>query len=345
LLQELGVCLIGCGNVSVPHLNAYVELPYVKIVGCCDLNEDLAKKRATQYGFNRVYADYREALSDKNVDFVDICVPAWLHSKIATEAMEAGKHVLCEKPMATSISDANKMIMISKKTKCKIMIAQSTRYIPLFSEAKKQVDANKIGKPVLIRFATRWFNPILQWKTTEGRKKYESQKVGHIVDAGIHSFDYMRWVFGKEPVSVYAEVDTYPEPMPLFTQMNIALEFGDELGFIELSRTTKGYPSYDRVLDIIGTEGKISGMDNSVWTHAKHPSTLKVKIASTPTAYLPLIENIPYPSEYKLEIADFLKSLFEDKAVPIPPEDSKAALALALAAEKSAKTGRLVEFY
>jgi len=341
--KKIGVCIIGCGNVSVPHLNAYIDLPHVNVVACCDMNEEAAKKRAQQYGIKKTYTDYKEALKNKEVDVVDICVPAWVHANVSINAMEAGKHVLCEKPIAVSLTDADKMIIASEKNNVKFMVGQSTRYIPLFNEAKKQIEKGEIGRPMIIRFTTRWFNPIVQWRTPQGRKKYESMKSGPIIDAGIHAFDWIRWCLKNNAIGVYTEADTHPEPMPLFTQMHITLEFDDAIGFIELSRTTKGYPSYDRILDVIGTEGKISGFDNSVWTHAKSPGRLKVKIPSTPTAYVPLIENIPYPSEFESEITDFLNSVLHDKPVPVPPEDSRAALEMAIAAKKSTETGKPVK--
>lgn len=342
--NKIGVCLIGCGNVSIPHLNAYMHLPQAEVVACSDIKKETAQKRATQFGISTIYQNYSEALKDNRIDMVDICVPARFHAQTAIESMEAGKHVLCEKPMATTIEEANKMIISANEHQVNLMIGQSTRYIPMFCKAKKQIEKGKIGKPIVIRFATRWFNPIGQWNTEAGKKKYQSQKIGPIVDAGIHAFDWIRWILAKEAKSVAVETRTFPKELPIFTQMNITLDFGEAIGFIELSRMTQKYPSYDRSLSVIGTKGKIEGFDNSVWTHAKKAENLKVKIPSTPTAYIPLIENISYPSEFKSEIDDFLNAIIEKRPVPVSPQDSKAALALALAAQESAEKRKTVYF-
>ena len=133
--QEIGVCLIGCGNVSVPHLNAYQHLPQAKIIACCDVNKEVAVKRAKQFGINTIYEDYYDALKDNRVDMVDICVPARFHAQTAIDSMEAGKHVLCEKPMATTVPEADKMIKAANNNEVHLMIGQSTRYIPMFTNS------------------------------------------------------------------------------------------------------------------------------------------------------------------------------------------------------------------
>jgi len=322
-----------------------MEIPYTKVVACCDVLEESAKNRAEQYGIKTVYTNHRDALKDGEVDVVDICVPIWLHSQIAIDALEAGKHVLCEKPMASSLDEADNMISASKKAGVKFMIAHSGRYVPLFAEAKRQIESGGIGDPIVVRVAHRWGNPVDGWHTPAGRAKYLSKYGGPIIDSGIHGIDLIRWYLKREALTVYTEADMYPEPMPIFTQMNITIEFDDAIGFVEVGRTTKGYPSYDRILDVIGSKGSIHGFDNSYYTiPTRVPfEKAKIKLLSTPTAYTPFIEKITYPSEFELEIADFLRSILEDKPVPVPPEDARAALEIAFAAQKSGEDEKMVK--
>lgn len=345
LSKSLKVCIIGCGSISPAHLNAYMEIPYAEVVACCSKTGISAKTRAKQYGIKTVYTNYKDALKDEEIDVVDICIPLWLHSKITIDALEAGKHVLCEKPMASSLDEADSMIKASKKAGVKFMIAHSERYVPLFAEAKKQIECGRIGDPIVIRVTHRWGNPIQKWHTPTGRAKYSSKYGGPIIDTGIHGFDLIRWYLKRDALMVYTEADTYPEPMPIFTQMNMTIEFDDAIGFVEVGRTTRGYPSHDRILDVIGSEGSIRGFDNSFYTVITRKPSEKtiIKLPSTPTAYTPFTEKIPYPSEFKLEIADFLSSILEDKPVPVPPEESRVALEIALAAQKSGEDEKVVK--
>lgn len=343
LEKKLGVCLIGCGNVSRSHLDAYMGILYANVVACCDINEEAAKKTASQYGIKKYYTDHKKALEDKDVDTVDICVSPQFHAEIAIDAMEAGKHVQCEKPMSLSLKDAGEMIKVSKRNKVNFMIGQSMRYTPVFAEAKKQIDRGKIGRPVIIRQARRYWNIDDAWGTPEGKKKYSGLFRGfYIIDTMIHHFDWIRWCLGEDPRTVYTEAETYPdESMPIFTQAHMTLDFKDVVGFIEMSRTTTRYPTYDKKIDVIGTKGRLTGFDllnlgKKLGAHKEGPSP-------TPTPYTPLIETTPIPGEFDLEIADFLKSVIENKPVPIPPEDSRSALAMALAAKKSAETGEIVK--
>ncbi|WP_140421068.1 Gfo/Idh/MocA family protein, partial [Bacillus cereus] len=124
-MNILKVGIIGCGSIAQHrHLPEYEANPYVQIVAVCDSNKKRAKKIANNYGVN-MYTDYNELINCEELDAVSVCTPNHLHASISIAALQAGIHVLCEKPMATSKADAEMMIGAAEKSGKKLMIGHN----------------------------------------------------------------------------------------------------------------------------------------------------------------------------------------------------------------------------
>lgn len=122
--------IIGCGGIGTgKHLPALAKLPHVKVVAFCDLIEERAVKACEKFGAEgaKVYTDYKELLKDESIEVVHVCTPNRSHSFISIDAMEAGKHVMCEKPMAKTAAEAKAMLETSKRTGKKLTIGYQTR--------------------------------------------------------------------------------------------------------------------------------------------------------------------------------------------------------------------------
>ena len=137
-MRKVKVGIIGCGSIATHrHLPEYMLNDHVEIVAVCDSVEERAKEKGRMYHAN-FYTDYKELLSDSNIEAVSVCTPNYLHAPITIAALNAGKHVLCEKPMATSKEEALAMIEAAERNNRKLMIAHNQRLVESHVQAKKK---------------------------------------------------------------------------------------------------------------------------------------------------------------------------------------------------------------
>lgn len=144
-MSGLKIGLIGAGQVGGYHLNAYQKIPNAHVCAVSDVDEKKAQDAANQFDIDHTYTDYRELLNDNEVEAVDICVHNNLHSPIAVDSLEAGKDVFCEKPMAGSYKDAQKMYEKTKETGKRLDIQNNKLYAKETRAAKKLIEDGKLG--------------------------------------------------------------------------------------------------------------------------------------------------------------------------------------------------------
>ena len=336
--RTVKVGLIGCGNIGVGgHLPAYAHIPETELVAVCDTVEELARAAGGQSG-TTAYTDYRRLLERESIDMVDLCVPTYLHAQLAVEAMQVGKHVLCEKPMAHSLEAADTMIEAAQANGVKLMIGQVRRFDHRYASIKEQLDAGKVGRPVFIRRAERQFLPFppdaWQWDPRRGG--------GVILDIGVHATDLFRWLLGQDAIEVYAVAKSVREAARAagsYDHAFITCKFdGGGVGFAESSWA---YPqgfggTLYAQLDVVGTEGKIQYADKDTnpmltyTTEGGHALPRYFRFMST-TEYA-----------FEDEIRHFAHCILDNQKPAVSPQDARAALEMALAAQRSAEEGRPV---
>ncbi len=332
------VGLIGCGNIGIgAHLPAYAHIPEAELVAVCDIIEERVQTAAERTGATP-YTDYRELLEHEGLDMVDICLPSDLHAEATIAAAEAGKHVLCEKPMAHRLEAADGMIEAVKKVGVKLMIGQVRRFDHRYMSIKEQLDAGKVGRPVFIRRAERQFLPFppdaWQWDPKRGG--------GVILDIGVHATDLFRWFLGYEAVEVYAIAKSVREAARAagsYDHAFITCKFdGGGIGFAEASWA---YPqgfggTLYAQLDVVGTEGKIQYADKDT-----NPMlTYTTERGHELPRYFRFMSTTEYAFEE--EIHHFARCVLDDREPAVSPQDARAALEMTLAAQRSAEEGRPV---
>lgn len=336
--EPIRVGLIGCGNIGAGgHFPAYAHIPEAELVAVCDAVEERAQEAARLSGATS-YTDYRQLLECEDIRMVDICLPTYLHAQVAISAMKAGKHVLCEKPMAHTLEAADAMIEAVQACSVKLMIGQVRRFDHRYASIKAQVDAGKVGRMVFIRRAERQFLPFpsdaWHWDPRRGG--------GVILDISVHVTDMFRWFFGEDAIEVYAVARSVREAARAagtFDHALITCKFeGGKVGFAEVSWA---YPqgfggALYAHLDILGTEGKIQYSDKD---------TNPMLIYTPERGHeLPRYFRFMSTTEYAFEeeIRYFVRCIIEDQEPLVSPQDARAALEMALAAQRSAETGEPV---
>ena len=203
-MKKLRVGVIGCGSIAQHrHLPEYIANKNVELVAVCDINENRVKEIAEKYEA-AAYTNYEELLTSGTVDAVSVCTPNYLHAPISIAALNAGLHVLCEKPMATSKQEAEAMIAASKRSDKKLMIAHNQRFVPSHQRARQLIASGEIGK--IYSFRTAFGHGGPEGWSADGKESwfFEKEKafVGAMGDLGVHKADLLRYLLGEEITEV-----------------------------------------------------------------------------------------------------------------------------------------------
>jgi predicted dehydrogenase len=186
--------LIGCGNISVVHVRGYSQLDSTfRVVATCDVDEARARERASAIRADAVYDDYRRVLARDDIDAVDICLPHHLHAPVALAAAQAGKHVLVEKPIATTLEEADAMIAAASAADVRLMVAHDQRWDAAHVEAKKQIADGAVGDVFCLRA------DHLQLVLGADAWQYGRLTAGGgaLLGSGVHRVDLLRWLGGE----------------------------------------------------------------------------------------------------------------------------------------------------
>ena len=192
--KKLRVGIIGCGGIANgKHMPAVKKIPEAEMVAFCDIVVERAEKDKEKYGTPdaKVYEDYKELLKDESIDVVHVCTPNRAHSFITVDALEAGKHVMCEKPMAINSAEAKKMIDAANRTGKTLTIGYQNRQTSEALFLKEEADRGTFGDIYFARaFAVRR-RAVPTWGVF--LNEYE-QGGGPLIDIGTHALDLTLWM-------------------------------------------------------------------------------------------------------------------------------------------------------
>ncbi|MGG1575039.1 Gfo/Idh/MocA family protein [Fictibacillus sp. NRS-1165] len=208
-MSTLRVGVIGCGSIARKrHLPEYEANEHVEIAAVCDLIPERVEETAQQYGAAS-YTEYEELLKNPDIDAISVCLPNYLHAPVTIAALQAGKHVLCEKPMATSKEEAEAMNQAAQESGKTLMIAHNQRFVASHVKAKQLIDSGEIGKTY--SFRTTFGHPGPERWSIDGRNSWffdkEKAFIGAMGDLGVHKTDLMRYLLG-EIIEVGSFIDT-----------------------------------------------------------------------------------------------------------------------------------------
>ncbi|HEX8913779.1 MAG TPA: Gfo/Idh/MocA family oxidoreductase [Humisphaera sp.] len=230
--------VVGCGAIAQRrHIPECVNNPNSLLVALCDPNIERADGIAKAYGGTaKTYADYGTMLKNPDVDAVVVAGPNKLHAEQSIQALEAGKHVLCEKPMATTRDEAKAMMAAAEKTGKYLMIGLNQRLMAPHKRAKEILDSGRLGRP--LAFRTAFQHPGPEGWSVDGKTSWFFQKgaaqMGVTGDLGVHKADLLRWLLGQEFVEVGGFISTLDKRDPEGKLIDL-----DDNAFLKL-KTDKG---------------------------------------------------------------------------------------------------------
>ena len=324
------VGIVGTGFMGQTHAAGWAATP-ATIAGVVSKSEDTAVSLTQQYG-GKIYPDLASMLPD--VDVVDICTPTHRHHEMTLQAAAAGKHVVCEKPLARTTKQALEMIAACEAAGVKLLVAHVVRFFPEYALAQQKVAAGEIGKTAVIRLKRGSFQPK---KAVDNWFVDFEKSGGMMLDLMIHDFDYARWVAG-DVTRVYAKnISSSHSDASVDHGLAILTHKNGAISHVEGSWAYP-QPMFRTQLEIAGDNGLIQFDSGQMAAIGLHLHQTGSEAPDVPLPSSPLSEG-PYTTQIK----SFYEHLANDAPVRVTAVDGYKALQIALAAIQSAQTGQPVE--
>ena len=327
------VGIIGAGRIGKVHIESICTgVRNAQIVTVADpyMTEETAAWIRSM-GDIHVTKDYKEILGDANIDAVIICSSTDTHSIISVEAIEAGKHVFCEKPIDHDIDKINKVIEALKKTNVKYQVGFNRRFDHNFKTVKEAVVGGKIGTPHIIKVTSRDPEPP--------SPEYAKVSGGMFLDMTIHDFDMVRYLAGCDAVEIYVQAavlvdEKIGEAGDVDTAViTLKMENG-AIAVIDNSR--KAAYGYDQRVEVFGSGGMAAASNDS-------PSTVVISDSKGVTGEKPLYFFLErYMGSFREEMNQFIQAIEEDTDTPLGVMDGLKPVLMGLAAKKSLEEHRPV---
>ena len=181
--DEISICVIGTGRAGMIHAKAIARIDGARLAGLVDSDEERCRKACHELGISTSYLTYQEAIADSRIDAVIVATPTDFHADIVIAAAEAGKHILCEKPMAMKVLECEQMILAAEKNRVKFQIGFMRRFDRGFQQANEVVARGDIGEVVLVKSLTRGPSTPKRWQYDVSRSN------GPLAEVNSHDID------------------------------------------------------------------------------------------------------------------------------------------------------------
>lgn len=350
-MSKIKIGLIGTGAITDLHYLAYKDNPKVELHSIADVDEELLCKRSKEWGVERTYTDYRQLLADPEIDAVEIIVPHYLHAEIAIAALEAGKHVSLQKPMAISIEQCNAIIDATKRTGKTLRVFENFMYFPPLVKAKELLDSGAIGEPLSLRIKCTqgvtgedWQIPFRRWSWRFDPERGGGGRV--ILDYGYHVFNVAMWLLGDvEKVFSWITHRTIQNNWVLDSPAVVMWKY----------KNAEKYGNYEVITSddmLVKSKWKrpedewfeISGSKGFIWVNQctsellDSPPLVMYRDGVTSSYNI----DADWSLSFIAGINDFFDAIKEGRQAPLTGEQGRVVLQFCQAIERSAKEGREV---
>ncbi|HEX9261071.1 MAG TPA: Gfo/Idh/MocA family oxidoreductase [Candidatus Bathyarchaeia archaeon] len=312
-MRKLGVAVVGTGFWGKNHARVYKELESTELVAICDANAKRAKTISDQFGV-KAYTNSARMMKKENIEAVSICTWSTSLAKEALKGLDAGKHVLVEKPMATNTKQAQKLLAKAEENKLHLTVGFLMRFIPGVQHIREAIASKTIGELVCAT-AKR----VSQWPERIG-------DVGVVKDTAIHDIDVMQFIYNENPIAVYAKTGSMRHrKFEDYAQIMLTYE-GGKSAFIESNWLT---PYKTRTLTVTGSDAimRLDYITQEVWIEAAKENRQP---------------KYPWQEPLKLELQNFADCIMKKEKPIVTGEDGLKALRIAEAALLSSEKNKAI---
>jgi UDP-N-acetylglucosamine 3-dehydrogenase len=313
-MNKLGVAVIGIGFWGRNHVRVFSELPQTELKAVCDVNKERVAALANQYKVD-AYTDSRKLLKRKDIQAVSICTWTTTHAAEAVKAIRAGKDALVEKPIASTVSEAKRIVRLAERRNKRLMVGFIERFNSGVQNVKSMVYREEIGS--LVSATSR---RVSEWPERIG-------DVGVVKDTAIHDIDVMRYIFDEDPTAVFAKIGNLRHSKyEDYAQIMLAFEWG-KTAFIEANWLT---PYKTRNLLVTGSKAILN----------LNYLTQEISVETAGQSTTP---RHSWQEPLKLELQHFADCVLNSRTPTVTGVDGLKALQIAEAAFKSSKQNRAVK--
>lgn len=328
--------IIGCGRVAPRHAQSLVELQQAELKVVCDVVPSRADHFHNEYGAEAC-TDYHKLLERKDIDVVNICTPSGLHAQMTIEALQAGKHVIVEKPMAMTLTDADQMIETAQKTGKKLCVILQNRFNPPMVDLAKAIREERLGKLLLGNATVRWYRPQEYYEDEwHGRRDMDG---GALMNQSIHHIDALQWLMGSEVESIFAFTGTLAHRMESEDAGVAVLRFKNgALANVEGSTIT--YPqNLEGSVTIFGERGSVkvggTALNRKIFWKIDGELEREKEMLTREQLDPPSV----YGFSHKAVIADMIDAIHANRDPQTNGCEARKSVALVLGMYESAATG------
>jgi predicted dehydrogenase len=344
--KPVGFGIVGCGVIGPWHRDAIQGVEDAKLVACCDIDEPKGRKLAEESGSIPFYKDYNDLVKDPAVEAVCVCTPSGLHGEVTVAAAEAGKHVLCEKPMEIAKDKIDAMIRACDKNGVKLANIFQRRTYQSSMKVKEAVQGGLLGKMILGDIYLKYYRSQAYYDSAGWRGTWSLDGGGSLMNQGVHGIDLTLWIMGGIK-SVYGRADHLSRDIEVEDTAIALLEYENGAWGV-LEGTTSVNPGGTTAVSLHGEKGSIvlDGEKIARWAVAEvegeRATDKEIEAggegdgaASDPTAIGHVGHNFL--------VNDLVEAIREDREPFITGESARKAVEFILAVYESSRTGKPVQ--
>ena len=346
MAKPLKVGVLGVGGIARSHYPGWEASPHTELAAFCDINSEVLQRMAHEHGVSKTYERPEDLIADKDIDIVDICTPNMYHAPLAIAAMDAGKDVICEKPLAPTPHDIRKMIEARDRNGRLLMTAQHFRFNPTAQALKREVDGGKLGE---VYHARSWMLRRSGAPCRIGFICKQHSGGGPCIDIGVHILDLTLWMMGfPKPVAVsgvtqdklcklpgaFSNAGPIPQDdfdVEEFAAAFVRFESGATL-VLEVSwlLNHKSGPGEDMQMWLYGDKGGSHWPSNELlWTDNERGQHYNMQLQN----------EVKGPEAHALECMRFAECVVDGKPSPVPAEQSLDVITILDGLYRSAAAG------
>ncbi|MER5389259.1 Gfo/Idh/MocA family oxidoreductase [Saccharopolyspora sp. NPDC002686] len=350
-MSALRVAIVGCGKISVNHATAVHAFQDAELTAFCDPELGRAEALRDRFGTGAVYSDFSTLLAEQSPDVVCICTPHPTHEKLVLEAVAAGAHVLCEKPLAVELDSAQRMIDAARDAGVRLGVLFQRRYWPAARRIRAAIDDGLFGTPVLGECTVQLGRDRAYFEADAWRGKWSTEGGGVLMNQGIHYIDLLQWFLGPAR-TVTGHISTFRHGDYIEVEDTAVATVEFTSGALATIRATSiAAPGLGARVAVTGDNGATASITefpegqpacNDVWAvlgQEEYALPWDPAIDSDPPLSAIHERLMPY---HRLQVEEFLTAIAADRAPEIDGVSASHALQIVQAIYESSRTGRKV---
>jgi predicted dehydrogenase len=323
------VALVGSGSIADQHLGALLEIPGAQVAGVYSRSEEKARKAADRAKCDPS-TDWKALVRRADVDVVDIVTSSGSHAEIALAAIEAGKHVLVEKPLAMTAADAGRVVEAAKARRVTLGVVSQRRFEPQHVAVRRMLAEGALGKLLLVEVSCPYYRTQAYYDSADWRGKIATDG-GALMNQSIHSVDLMLWMAGPA-ASVSARIATQTHRMEA-EDLALGIVTFKSGAFGTIMASTSIQPGFPPCLNLYGEQGTVK-LEGAAIVHWTVPGRERPEIAGAASAGV-ATHKLSGHEAHRAQLVDFLAALDEGRAPAVSGEDGRAAVAFVEAVYRS----------